>query len=302
MAIPVGDGYDDDEETILREELDQTIEIDEGEEVGVEDDVTFGEEVDDERPAARSVAESRAGETTIEMGIEKVTGKRGKVSQVIVAREVARDITGPSAIETSDRNSRHEWDRLPQESPKAYAAFNVYRNLEPRERTTKVAAELFYGGDVTEATIGTLGTWSRNYSCVARALAWDEWIRKAEDEERIKAVREMRSRHATLAKMIQKKALDRLRKMIPEELSVEDVLDYLVAGIKIEKQINEAPIDQLQQADDKVLELQDFSQMSTEELREALSKRVLGENKGSSGQPAPGIPELPATVEKDTAG
>lgn len=65
-----------------------------------------------------------------------------------------------------DVRKANPWDRLPDETDKAWTAFQVYLDL-PRPRRYKDVA------DKTNRHVSQVGAWGMKYKWVARAGAWD---------------------------------------------------------------------------------------------------------------------------------
>ncbi len=64
------------------------------------------------------------------------------------------------------------FERLPEESAKAYAAFAVYRDLGPQRSLAK-CAETYYG---SSKNLAQIGLWSRKHAWVDRARAYDDFL------------------------------------------------------------------------------------------------------------------------------
>jgi hypothetical protein len=74
----------------------------------------------------------------------------------------------------SDRETRSPFDRLPGESPRAFAAFVAYRDLGPGRSLDAACRQL--GGQRESnkrATTGRVGKWSSRYKWVERCRAYD---------------------------------------------------------------------------------------------------------------------------------
>jgi len=128
------------------------------------------------------------------------------------------------------------WERLPGESAKAYEAFCIYRDLPPHERSLKAVAEKLGGKRSGKSrALRPLERWSSRYRWVERAQAWDEEVDRRAREAHLRAVKEMRERHARMAVALQQKALDRLKQMDPDELEPLEVLKYLIEAAKLER-------------------------------------------------------------------
>src|SRR6516165_9563848 len=129
--------------------------------------------------------------------------------------------------------SLEPWEQQTGESSRAFGAFCVYRDLGPR-RSLRAAAAAFYGRTAAAAE-RQVDKWSRAFSWVERACAWDRHLdaeaRRAQEEAR----REMVERHVREARALQGKALERLRALCPEELGPADLLRYIVEAAKLER-------------------------------------------------------------------
>jgi hypothetical protein len=125
------------------------------------------------------------------------------------------------------------WEQQPGESARAFGAFCVYRDLGPR-RTLRAAAAAYY-----RRTSGTLerqvDKWSSAFRWIERASAWDRHLDDEARQAQEVAHREMAQRHVREARALQAKALERLRTILPEELSPADVLRYFVEAVKLER-------------------------------------------------------------------
>ena len=112
------------------------------------------------------------------------------------------------------------WTRQPNESPPAFQAFVVYRDLGLGMRSNaKVSREL--GKSVT-----LMNRWSSRWDWVKRVARYDEDIDKQIRERHIKELYEARDRHANLSRLLQTKFLERLR-----DLSVQDIPVVALANI-----------------------------------------------------------------------
>jgi hypothetical protein len=132
------------------------------------------------------------------------------------------------------------WQRQPGESSRAFAAFQIYRDLPPRERSVFAVAErLSYR--ISEARRksrrppGKLRIWCSRWRWVARARAWDEELDRCQRETQQQARRDMAERHARAAVAVLHRALKRLETLDPETLSPGDVIRWLETAVKIER-------------------------------------------------------------------
>ncbi len=122
------------------------------------------------------------------------------------------------------------WERLPNESSKAYQAFCIYRDLGVERSLEKVAQNRGKPGSKS-----WLNTWSTKYHWVERAQAYDDYMEQEKRKEQERAILEMVERHTKEAMALQQKALERLKSLDSSELSTKDVLSYLLEAMKLER-------------------------------------------------------------------
>jgi hypothetical protein len=125
------------------------------------------------------------------------------------------------------------WEQQPGESTRAFGAFCVYRDLGPM-RSLRAAAVAFYGRE-TRSVERQFDTWSSAFRWVERAGAWDRHLDAAARLAQVEARREMVERHVKEARVLQAKALERLRSICPEELGPSDLLRFIVEAAKLER-------------------------------------------------------------------
>lgn len=84
------------------------------------------------------------------------------------------------------------WERLPGETPRAYAAFRQYRDLGPARTVTAMSG-------VSQVTAGR---WARAHRWAARAQAWDAEAYRLEDARRLEQIRVMEETHQRAARAL----------------------------------------------------------------------------------------------------
>jgi len=146
------------------------------------------------------------------------------------------------------------WDRLPEESSKAYAAFSIFRDLGPR-RSLDEASRAYHGPSpqVTHSSAargrrgasGQIRTWAQRWNWTARARAWDQELERVKTSKQLAAIDEMAERHAKEALMLQNKAVERLRQLRPEELKPRETLDFLIEAAKLERLARGEPTERI---------------------------------------------------------
>ena len=121
------------------------------------------------------------------------------------------------------------WEKQAWETPGAFAAFTVYRDLNPRERSLEKASE------VLKKKRFTLWGWSAKYRWVDRVSEYDAYL----DGIKLKRVKsmigDMAERHVRLSGALQGKIVERLSSIKADDLSAADVAKWLDTAVKIER-------------------------------------------------------------------
>jgi hypothetical protein len=120
--------------------------------------------------------------------------------------------------------------RRPGESPKAFAAFQAFRDLSASTRSVAKAAEAI------GKSVNTLHRWSRAHDWVDRASVWDSEQDRVGRLARLDAIREANERHIRMAQAM----LDQVEVAIPLSASAlckspNAVAVWVQAAIKIER-------------------------------------------------------------------
>jgi hypothetical protein len=152
------------------------------------------------------------------------------------------------------------WDHRDSETTRAYEAFVHYRDLGPA-RSLRKAAETFYAEGTPHGEIAAekgrregartaaerrFFSWSSANDWRRRVAAWDEAISRVGTAELIEAQRNMRIRHAAAGTVAVGKAIEKLRAVKAEDLSLVDVARLLDIGTKVERLARDLPSEVLQ--------------------------------------------------------
>lgn len=120
------------------------------------------------------------------------------------------------------------WEKQPNESSKAYAAFCIYRDMGISRSLQKVSQQLSKSETLMKR-------WSERWSWVDRASGYDDYIERRKREENEKMIIEMSERHAKLAVAFQQRLAQRLSSLEPSEITPGDMARWLDIATKIER-------------------------------------------------------------------
>ena len=114
------------------------------------------------------------------------------------------------------------WDRQPGETAKAYAAFLLYRDLPPVDRSivAAVAQHRYLGG---KASVRNWETWSSLYNWSERATEHDSDLASRRRERMAKEMERAQDDMFTLARAALAKVAERIKGMNPEDLAAGQV-------------------------------------------------------------------------------
>lgn len=108
-------------------------------------------------------------------------------------------------------SSRQPWERAPDETEKAFAAFAAYRDQEPAKRTLVAAARAVYGERgvlPSGAPVGRIRAWCDNHEWRVRTAAYDAHNDALKLKAAERAAIDMGERHAKEAEALQMAALE----------------------------------------------------------------------------------------------
>jgi hypothetical protein len=120
------------------------------------------------------------------------------------------------------------------EGAKAFTAFQLYRDMGPQRSLARVGQQLGKSTTLMER-------WSRRWDWVPRAAAWDEEQDRRAQESQLKAIAEMKERHAKIGGVLQTKALEGLTTLAPGHLKPTALLSFLIQGVKMENKARGLP-------------------------------------------------------------
>ena len=176
------------------------------------------------------------------------------------------------------------WEKLPEETPKAYAAFLRYRDLGPAKRSLAKAAAWHYGGGPQTvpkpSQINQLKEWNRTFRWQLRVAAYDTEQDRLAQEQRHRDAEEARERAVRGAHLLQSIALKAMQEMnqgrlladgnrVPEHNPNATILRYYREGVELEFLALGLPISVVRQQVEGPSPEQIGSQQKIETMRRA---------------------------------
>lgn len=181
-----------------------------------------------------------------------------------------------------DETAPVPWEMQEGETPKAFSAFNEYKNVHALRRSVRAAANAFYN-KASEGQVKTWQIWSQQNSWVARASAWDKYVELEINLELIGQKKEMVKRHLSISKGLQQKAIIALNKLDPDNYEIPPylILQFLQIGTRLERLSLGEPteIERHQPPAER-----DFTTFSNDELRAELTRVVKIVDKVTEGK------------------
>ncbi len=111
------------------------------------------------------------------------------------------------------------WELQPGDSSRSHAAFRIYANLPPSQRSLAKAAE------IVGKSHQQLLVWSATHDWVLRAKLWDHEQQRVSDAARLEAIRSTSQKAVEVGMLM----LDAVEKQIPEAAKVLDRSPHALA-------------------------------------------------------------------------
>lgn len=124
--------------------------------------------------------------------------------------------------------AREPWRILPGESARAYAAFSAYRDMGPERSQQKLSA-------LIGKNLGSLESWSLRHRWPERCRAFDEQAADLAATESLEDAVKVRIRQARDARLMQAKALEKIRSTVGVSMSVREATDLWRIGADAER-------------------------------------------------------------------
>lgn len=120
------------------------------------------------------------------------------------------------------------WERQPEETPKAYEAFAIYRDMGSDRSLAKVGEELGKSEALMER-------WSAKYDWVKRAAAWDDELDRQTARELMRDMAKTRARQRKQALKMQHKGLELLKDIKSGDAKLSEIVSLLKLGMEQER-------------------------------------------------------------------
>jgi hypothetical protein len=128
---------------------------------------------------------------------------------------------------------RAAWERQPGETSRAFAAFAIYRDMSPGERSLRATR-----GPRRGHAARTVRTWSVKNRWVERAAAWDAEQDRVRREAFTAKTKELAEQQAAAATFLMGKGLSRLQSM--EKISDATALRMIEVAVRIRREAHAA--------------------------------------------------------------
>lgn len=126
------------------------------------------------------------------------------------------------------KQSDKPWERQPGESEKAFEAFKIYRDMGLKRSNQAVCDELSKSRQL-------ITRWKSNYNWDERARAYDNEIDKQAHQEAVKNLKDMTNRHIKISIQLQKKAMEAMAILKPEEMTPKDIKEFVKMATELER-------------------------------------------------------------------
>lgn len=131
------------------------------------------------------------------------------------------------------------WEKREDEGDKPWEAFMLYRDAGIKRSHTAVTVEL-------HKSMHLISRWSKRHEWRKRVLQFDRWMDEEARKDQVIAVKEMRRRHAAVAMMAMAKAVEKLRVVAGDTMTVRDAATLFDLSVKVERMARGEP-DQMTQ-------------------------------------------------------
>jgi len=137
----------------------------------------------------------------------------------------------------ADQMPFNSWELLPKESPEAFAAFVVYRDLGFGRTIKKAIDKVADNSNSVCAYSKSYGTWRKwavEYRWKERAADYDRYDEQMRQNEHRKTIEAQAEKHREVTGLMLDVAKQKLQTMKPDDLSVGGVVEFVQVAVKIQ--------------------------------------------------------------------
>ncbi len=167
------------------------------------------------------------------------------------------------------------------ESTRQREAFDVYWRLGGERTLRRLREQLAAAGRAP--ALRTLAEGSRKYHWQHRLADLERQARAADDDARIRAIREMADRQAKQALLLQQKGTEWLTKFTREEATPEAAIRAVVEGAKLERLVRGEPTERTDQTSAIDQRLEALSDAELDRLLALAAPDLAGEGETEPG-------------------
>jgi len=130
----------------------------------------------------------------------------------------------------------NSWERLPKESPAAFAGFCAFRDLGFERNIKKAVESVEKDERVRLRKYGTLRNWAVQYRWNERAADYDRYIESMKQTELRKTIEAQGEKHRQVTGKMLDVVQKKLDTMNPAELTQGTVTEWVQTAIKAERE------------------------------------------------------------------
>jgi uncharacterized protein YoaH (UPF0181 family) len=116
-------------------------------------------------------------------------------------------------------------------------------------------------------SLSSIESWSSAFHWQDRLLDLEREARRRDEEEQVKALRDMTERHIKEGLALQQKGIERLNQLAAEDMTAQDAIRAVLEGVKLERLSRGEPTELIRQDGVSLHGHIDLSGFSNEELR-----------------------------------
>lgn len=129
------------------------------------------------------------------------------------------------------------WERLPEETARAYKAFSIYRDMGPQKRSQRETAKCYYEAK-NRLNRGQIDRWSVKFNWVQRCKLYDDFIDEQKRQQTLDEILDMATRQAKIGTAMQQLGATLLKGLMenpPKAANTLDVVRLTRTGAEIER-------------------------------------------------------------------